>query len=166
MSNFPSNSYCDERRCSHKLFVALTLQKSKSVLLWTVFLSSDRQVVSQVKSLLVKNRNILTHVMLTNLLNVLVNYTFSIKQFVCFPVKSIILSGQIILRKAVQGVIFNNNGLVTILCREFYTVFRFILWKIEQDWNAKIGNRGLRIVLISKMLCDTSYLCIFQRPTI
>ena len=92
------------------------------------FLSSDRQVVSQVKSLLVKNRNILTHVMLTNLLNVLVNYTFLIKQFVCFPVKSIILSGQIILRKAVQGVIFNNNGLVTILCREFYTVVRSILY--------------------------------------
>ena len=148
MSNFPSNSYCDELRCSHKLFVALTLQKSNSVLLWTVFLSSDRQVVSQVKSLLVKNRNILTHVMLTNLLSVLVNFTFLIKQFVCFLLKNMILSGQIILRKAVQGVIFNNNGLVTILCRGFYTVVRSILWKFEQDWNTKIGNRGLRILLI------------------
>ena len=69
-------SYCDERLnccCTHKLFVALTLQKSKSVLPWTVFLSSDRQVVSQVKSLLVKIWIILTHVLSTAILDVLLN---------------------------------------------------------------------------------------------
>ena len=137
-------SYCDERLnccCTHKLFVALTLQKSKSVLPWTVFLSSDRQVVSQVKSLLVKIWIILTHVLSTAILDVLLNHFINdkIDSRFCFQ-NTVSWSGQLSFwRKAVQGVIFNNNGLGTILCSKI-EYFRKILIPIFITWLASKMN--------------------------